>query len=84
MRKTVALGMTMIMTCALAACGNKNAADTSTPSPSQVSQEAEDSGAGGKEASAPSQEVIKLRYADTCADINPDGWGNAKFIEFGK
>ena len=81
MRKTVALGMTMIMTCALAACGNKNAADTSTPSPSQVSQEAEDSGAGGKEASAPSQEVIKLRYADTCADINPDGWGNAKFIE---
>lgn len=82
MRKTVALGMAMTMAFTLTACGNKGTAGASAPSSSQASQETTAAaGAEKKETPAPSGEVIKLRYADTCANINPDGWGNAKFIE---
>lgn len=80
MKKTTALGMAMIMAFTLTACGSGDSANTPAPS-SQASQETAKADDAKTETAAPTGDVIKIRYADTCADTNPDGWGNAKFIE---
>ena len=59
----------------LTACGSQNTSGQGTAPETGNVQEA-------AQAEAPAAgEVITLRYADTCNDTNPDGWGNEKFIE---
>lgn len=72
MKKLTLFGATMLMAISLAACGGGGTTDTT-----------ENSGGGenGNGDTVAEGEVIKLRYADTCNDTNPDGWGNEKFIE---
>lgn len=71
MKKTMVLGLAASMV--LVGCGSKNISETTKAPQTET--------AAQTEAAAPAGTVIKLRYADTCNDTNPDGWGNSKFIE---
>lgn len=77
MKKIMSWILTVGMAGFLVACGGEKS-ENSTPV--QAGTEASGSITAQEQSGAP-EAVIKLRYADTCSDTNPDGWGNQKFIE---
>lgn len=80
MKKVIALGLVASMV--LAGCSSGSSAPATTAAQKETEAKAEvKAPEAEKPAAEPAGEVIKLRYADTCNDSNPDGWGNAKFIE---
>lgn len=76
MKRTIVLGMAAALV--LTGCGGSAEEKTSAAGTAAVEETEETEETEQEETSG---EVIKLRYADTCTDTNPDGWGNAKFIE---
>lgn len=77
--KKAALCILLTMAVSLTACGGNGGGAVSSAEQTGDKQVAAGNTKEGSTESAGTE--IKLRYADTCADINPDGWGNKKFME---